>query len=151
MAAGAPYDRTELDALLVEDDPGDVALVEDYFESFGLPGRLHKVPDGVAALSFLRRENGYADAPVPDLILLDLNLPRMDGRQLLQIVKADDSPWRTIPVIVFTTSAAAEDIAHSYLDGANAYVTKPLELADFQRTLGKIHEFFGVVAARPHA
>jgi CheY-like chemotaxis protein len=145
--AAAALAAPPLTVLLVEDDDADVALVEEYFDEHALPGQLHRVPDGVEALQFLRRDDGYDDAPRPDLILLDLNMPRMDGRELLQVVKAVDSPWRRIPVIVFTTSSAAEDIARSYNAYANAFVTKAIDYNAFQEALAKIHEFFGSVAS----
>jgi CheY-like chemotaxis protein len=122
-------------------------LVEDYFEQHCLPGTLHRVADGVEAVQYLRREDGFADVPRPDLILLDLNMPRMDGREVLQIIKAPDSSWTSIPVIVFTTSSAQQDIASSYHEHANAFVTKAIGYDDFQRALAKIHEFFGNVAS----
>ncbi|GAA5199236.1 response regulator [Rugosimonospora acidiphila] len=146
MAAAALAAPT-LNVLLVEDDDADVALVEEYFLDQALPGDLHRVPDGIVALQYLRRENGFRAAPRPDLILLDLNMPRMDGRELLQVIKAPDSPWKAIPVIVFTTSSAAEDIARSYDAYANAFVTKAIDYNDFQGALAKIHEFFGTVAS----
>ncbi len=146
MAAAALV-APPLTVLLVEDDDADVALVEEYFEEHALASELRRVPDGVAALEYLRREGEYADASRPDLILLDLNMPRMDGRELLGVVKADTSPWRTIPVIVFTTSSAAEDIAHSYGAHANAYVTKAINYEHFHEALAKIHDFFGRIAS----
>jgi two-component system response regulator len=146
LMAAAALSATELTVLLVEDDDADAALVEDYFDENSLPGHLLRAPDGLAALEFLRREGGYHDAPRPDLILLDLNMPRMDGRELLGRIKAPDSPWKSIPVIVFTTSSAAEDVAHSYRGYANAFVTKAIAYDDFTAALAKIHEFFGEVA-----
>jgi CheY-like chemotaxis protein len=143
MAAVA---ASTLDVLLVEDDEGDLAMVQEYFESQRLPGRLHHASDGIAALSFLRGEGELAGAPRPDLILLDLNMPRMDGRELLGILKAEDSVWKTIPVIVFTTSSAAEDVGRSYAQHANAFVTKAIDYDGFHGALAKIHEFFGEIA-----
>lgn len=145
MAATATAQRP-LQVLLVEDDAGDLAMVEDVFTSHALPGHLHHADDGLAALRFLRGQDEHADAPRPDLILLDLNMPRMDGRELLSIIKSDESAWRSIPVVVFTTSAAVEDITASYAQHANAFVTKAIDFDGFQRSLTEIHRFFGEVA-----
>jgi two-component system response regulator len=101
----------------------------------------------VEALAYLRGESPFVDAPRPDVILLDLNMPRMDGRELLGVLKAPGSPWMSIPVIVFTTSGAADDISASYRAHANAYVTKAISYEGFQQAVGKIHEFFDSVAS----
>jgi CheY-like chemotaxis protein len=135
-----------LHVLLVEDDAGDLAMVEDFFDTNAAAGQLHHADDGVNALRFLRAEDEHAGAPRPDLILLDLNMPRMDGRQLLSILKDDDSTFKTIPVVVFTTSSATEDVVASYAQHANAFVTKALDFDGFQRSLTEIHKFFGEVA-----
>lgn len=137
-----------LNVLLVEDDAADVALVEDVFASRALPGHLHVVPDGVEALAFLRRTDGYTEAPRPDLIMLDLNMPRMDGREVLAIVKGDPH-LRLIPIVVFTTSRQDEDVVASYGARANAYVTKPLELENFEEAVEQIHRFYGELVVRP--
>jgi two-component system response regulator len=134
-----------LDILVVDDDSADVALVEDFFASNDVPCRLSVAGDGQEALSFLRREGKNADAPRPDLVLLDLNMPRVDGRKALEMIKSDPD-LRSIPVVVFTTSAAAEDIRRSYETHANAYVTKPLDLDEFERVVGQIHDFYAGVA-----
>ncbi len=136
------------EVLLVEDDPGDVALISEAFAAHRLPSRLHICGDGVEALAFLRREDGFADAARPDLILMDLNMPRMDGRELLAVIK-NDADLRIIPVVVFTTSALAADITSSYLRHANAYVTKPLDLQDLDRAIDRIYSFYGELARRP--
>ncbi|MDG4751591.1 response regulator [Micromonospora sp. WMMD718] len=134
--------------LLVEDDPADVALIEDTFATHALAVELHHVPDGVAAMAFLRREGRYADASRPELILLDLNMPRMSGREVLTAIKAD--PWlKTIPVVVFTTSTVDTDVLASYTAHANAYVTKPIDLDDFERVVGQIYRFYGRTARLP--
>jgi CheY-like chemotaxis protein len=146
MAAAALAAPT-LTVLLVEDDDADVALVEDYFEQHVLPGTLRRVIDGVEALQYLRAEGPFVGVPRPEIILLDLNMPRMDGRELLHVIKASDSVWKSIPVIVFTTSSAREDITRSYRAHANAFVTKAIGYDDFQQALAKIHEFFGDVAS----
>ncbi|MEV4537888.1 response regulator [Asanoa sp. NPDC049518] len=137
-----------LHVLVVEDDLGDLALVENAFAEQGVASSLHHVADGVDALAFLRRENGYADAPRPDLILLDLNMPRVDGRQVLEQIKQDED-LRSIPAIVFTTSAATPDIVSSYRSHANAYVTKPIDLDEFDRVVAEIRDFFGRTASLP--
>ena len=118
-----------IDVLLVEDDPGDVLMTREAFEDNKVATRLQVVADGVSALAFLRKEGEHADAPTPDLVRLDLNLPRMDGREVLEAMKSDEK-LRSIPVVVLTTSEAEEDVVRSYSLHANAYVTKPV---DFER------------------
>ena len=118
-----------ISVLLVEDDPGDVVLIREAFEDNKVHNTLHVVSDGVEAMAFLRNEGEHAAAPRPDLVLLDLNLPRMDGREVLAEVKADPD-LRTIPVVVLTTSEAEEDVLRSYDLHANAYVTKPFSTKD---------------------
>ena len=137
-----------LQVLVVDDDLGDVALVENAFAEHLVPTTLHHVFDGAEALAFLRHEEPYADAPRPDLMLLDLNMPRVDGRAVLTAVKADDD-LRTIPVVVFTTSSSPEDISASYVTRANAYVTKPTNLDDFDHVLSEIRNFYGHVVSLP--
>jgi CheY-like chemotaxis protein len=137
-----------LQVLLVEDDLGDAALMENAFADHQTSTRLHHVADGADALAFVRREGLYRDAPRPDLILLDLNMPGIDGRQVLAEVKADDQ-LKAIPVIVLTTSAADTDIAASYMAHANAYVTKPVDLDDFDRVVTEIRNFYGHTVALP--
>ena len=136
-----------LEILLAEDDEADVALVQDTFATHQLTGKLHHVADGLEALAFLRREGQYADVPRPDLVLLDLNMPRMGGREVLAAVKADDR-LRTIPVVVFSTSAVHADVLASYSAHANAYVTKPIDLDAFQRVITDIHGFYGDLVTR---
>jgi CheY-like chemotaxis protein len=136
-----------INVLLVEDDPGDVLMTREAFEEY-LNNRLDVVSDGSEALSYLRREGEYADAPRPDLILLDLNLPRRDGREVLAEVKAD-ADLRTIPVIVLTTSQADEDVLKSYQLHANAYVTKPVDFDGFIEAIRQIDHFFVSVVQLP--
>jgi CheY-like chemotaxis protein len=136
-----------INVLLVEDDPGDVLMTREAFEEY-LNNRLDVVSDGSEALSYLRREGEYADAPRPDLILLDLNLPRRDGREVLAEVKADES-LRHIPVIVLTTSQADEDVLRSYQLHANAYVTKPVDFDGFIEAIRQIDHFFVTVVQLP--
>src|SRR5258705_5699113 len=119
-----------IDVLLVEDDPGDVLMTREAFEQHKVANHLHVVTDGVEATKFLGRQEAYADAPRPGLILLDLNLPRKDGREVLADVKADPELC-DIPIVVLTTSAADEDILRSYQLHANAYVTKPVDFNRF--------------------
>ena len=137
-----------IDVLLVEDDPADVLLIEEAFADNKVRNRLHRVADGVEALQFLRREGEYADAPQPDLVLLDLNLPRKDGREVLAEVKADPD-LRTIPVVVLTTSDAEEDVLRSYQLHANAYVTKPVDCEGFIEAIKQIDHFFVSVVQLP--
>ncbi|MFC0546165.1 response regulator [Kutzneria chonburiensis] len=137
-----------VDVLLVEDDPGDVLMTREAFEHHKLRNKLHVVADGVAALSFLRREGEHADAPRPGLVLLDLNLPRKDGREVLAEIKSDES-LRSIPVVVLTTSEAEEDILRSYDLHANAYVTKPVDFDRFIDVIRQIDDFFVTVVKLP--
>ena len=137
-----------IDVLLVEDDPGDVLLIKEAFADNKVRNRLHTVADGVEALAFLRRQDGFADAPRPDLVLLDLNLPRKDGREVLAEIKADDA-LQQIPVVVLTTSKAEEDVLRSYKLHANAYVTKPVDFERFIEVVRQIDEFFVTVVKLP--
>jgi len=137
-----------LQVLIVDDDLGDVALMENAFAEHSIRSRLHHAADGAEALAFLRRQEPYQDAPRPDLILLDLNMPRVDGRQVLTEIKADDD-LRTIPTIVLTTSSSLSDISASYTAHANAFVTKPINLDEFDRIVIEIRNFYGHTAALP--
>ncbi len=134
--------------LLVEDDPGDVLMTREAFEDHKLSNTLHVVTDGAEAMAFLRNEGEYADKPRPDLILLDLNLPRMDGRQVLNEVKSDPD-LASIPVVVLTTSEAEEDVLRSYSLHANAYVTKPVDFDRFIGVVRQIDDFFVSVVRLP--
>ena len=139
----------EHDILLVEDSPGDVMLVREALLGLDAPGELHVVNDGVKALDFLRRDGHFADAPVPDLILLDLNLPVMDGREVLRKIK-DHPEWRRIPVAVLSTSENEDDIRASYELNANCYIVKPLDMASFRRSMRALNDFwFSVVKFPP--
>ena len=137
-----------IDVLLVEDDPGDVLLIREAFEDNKVHNRLHVVSDGVEAIDFLRKEGENGQAPTPDLILLDLNLPRMDGREVLAEIKADED-LRQIPVVVLTTSKAEEDVLRSYKLHANAYVTKPVDFDRFIEVVRQIDDFFVTVVKLP--
>ena len=134
--------------LLVEDDPGDVVLIREAFADNKVHNRLHCVADGVEAIDFLRREGEFAAAPRPDLILLDLNLPRKDGREVLAEIKEDEE-LKHIPVVVLTTSKAEEDVLRSYDLHANAYVTKPVDFDRFIEVVRQIDEFFVSVVKLP--
>ena len=145
----APADgNSPIEVLLVEDDPGDVLMTREAFEEHKLRNRLNVVSDGAEALAYLRREGRYADAVLPDLILLDLNLPRRDGREVLEEIKKDEQ-FRRIPVVVLTTSQADEDILRSYQLHANAYVTKPVDFERFISVVRQIDEFFVSVVKLP--
>jgi len=137
-----------IDILLVEDDPGDVLMTREAFEHHKIRNTLHVASDGVEALRFVRREPPFEDAPRPGLILLDLNLPRMDGREVLAELKATPD-LRTIPVVVLTTSEAEEDIVRSYDLHANAYVTKPVDFERFVEVVRQIDDFFVTVVKLP--
>ena len=135
--------------LLVEDNPGDVRLTEEAFKQGRIENDLHVVSDGTEALDFLAQRGEFADAPRPDLILLDLNLPRTDGEEVLEELKGDPE-LRSIPVIVLTSSRAEEDIARSYELHANAYLTKPVDPDEFIETVRAFEEFwFSVVRLPP--
>jgi chemotaxis family two-component system response regulator Rcp1 len=134
-----------VEILLVEDNPSDVLLTQIAMRECKIANRLNLTVDGELALAFLRRAPPYQEAPRPDLVLLDLNLPRMDGRELLREIKAD-ADLRTIPVVVLTTSSAESDVLRSYDLHANAYVTKPLDMEQFVRVVKGIDDFwFGIV------
>jgi CheY-like chemotaxis protein len=137
-----------IDVLLVEDDPGDELITREAFEHNKISNTLHVAHDGQEGLDFLYRRGNYEGAPRPDLILLDLNLPKYDGRQLLEKIKSDPD-LAYIPVVVLTTSAAEEDILRSYKLHANAYVTKPVDLDQFMGAVRQIDEFFVQVVRLP--
>ncbi|MEW2378246.1 response regulator [Micromonospora sp. DT178] len=134
--------------LVVDDDPGDVLMIEEALADSDVDKVIDVVSDGQEAMEFLRREGRHTDARRPDVILLDLNMPRMDGRQVLGEVKSDED-LRTIPIVVLTTSNADTDIVGSYTLQANAYVTKPIDLDDFNDVVRRIDEFFGRVVVLP--
>lgn len=134
--------------LVVDDDPGDVLMIEEALADSDVDKVIDVVSDGQEAMEFLRREGRHAEARRPDVILLDLNMPRMDGRQVLGEVKSDED-LRTIPIVVLTTSNADTDIVGSYTLQANAYVTKPIDLDDFNDVVRRIDEFFGRVVVLP--
>jgi two-component system response regulator len=137
-----------IEILLIEDDPGDVLITREAFEHNKLKNNLHVAHDGEEGLDYLYRRGAHQDALRPDLILLDLNLPKYDGRQLLEKIKSDPDLAR-IPVVVLTTSSAEEDILRSYQLHANAYVTKPVDLDQFMGAVRQIDEFFVQVVRLP--
>jgi CheY-like chemotaxis protein len=130
-----------IEVLLVEDSPGDVRLTREAFRDADVSIRLHVASDGVEAMAFLRRQDEHIHAPRPDLILLDLNLPRMDGREVLAQVKEDPS-LKTIPTVILTTSEAEADIMKSYELQANAYLSKPVQLDEFESLVNSIKDFW---------
>ena len=137
-----------IEILMIEDNPGDVRLTQEALKENKIYNRLYAVGDGVEAMAFLRREGKYADAPRPDLILLDLNLPKKDGREVLAEVKADEGLKR-IPVVILTSSQAEEDIIRTYNLHANCYITKPVDLDQFIRVVKSIEEFWLTIVKLP--
>ena len=140
--------RQTLHILLVEDDPGDVLLVQEVLGEYGYGAHLTIVGDGAEALSYLHREGPYSDAVRPDLILLDLNLPKVSGREVLAQIK-NDPALLVVPVIVLTTSSAEEDVLRAYSHRANAYVTKPMDFVQFTAAVSKVGTFFGRTVRLP--
>jgi CheY-like chemotaxis protein len=141
-------DSRAIDVLLIEDDPGDVLITREAFEHHKIHNTLHVARDGQEGLDYLHQRGEHQDVARPDLILLDLNLPKYDGRQLLQEIKSDPDLCH-IPVVVLTTSAAEEDILRSYRLHANAYVTKPVGFDEFMNVIRQIDEFFVQVVRLP--
>lgn len=140
--------RNSLQVLLVEDSPGDVRLTREAFRDTNVGVQLHVAADGVEAMAFLRREGAYSDVPRPDLILLDLNLPKMDGREVLVHIK-EDNDLKTIPTVILTTSEAEADIVKSYQLRANCYLSKPVQLDAFESLVKCINEFWLTKAKLP--
>jgi len=141
-------DVRPIDILLVEDDPGDELITREALEHNKINNILHVARDGEKGLDFLYRRGEFSEAPRPDLILLDLNLPKYDGRQLLELIKSD-ADLCSIPVVVLTTSSAEEDVLRSYKLHANAYVTKPVDVDQFMSAVRQIDEFFVQVVRLP--
>jgi two-component system, chemotaxis family, response regulator Rcp1 len=137
-----------VEVLLVEDNPGDVRLTREALREGKVQNNLNVTPDGVEALAYLRRQGPYADAPRPDLILLDLNLPRKDGREVLEELK-DDPALSNIPVVVLTSSQAEQDILRAYQLRANCYITKPVDLEQFIHVVQSIENFWFTIVKLP--
>jgi CheY-like chemotaxis protein len=142
-------DRAPIEVLLVEDSPGDVRLTQEAFRDANSALHLHIVSDGVEAMTFLYQENDRRSAPRPDIILLDLNLPKMDGREVLARIKQDDN-LKTIPVIILTTSGAEADVVKSYQLHANCYLLKPVQLEAFESLVKSIIDFWLTNVKLPH-
>jgi CheY-like chemotaxis protein len=139
-----------LEVLLVEDSPGDVRLTKEAFEAANVAVHLNVATDGVEAMAFLRREGIHANAPRPDLTLLDLNMPRMDGRQVLAEIKKDEK-LKTLPIVILTTSDSEGDIVKSYQLHANCYLCKPVQLTEFEGLVKSINDFWLTRAKLPQA
>ena len=141
-------DGKPIEILLIEDDPGDVELTLEVLEMAKVKLNISTAEDGIQALKFLRKEGEFAHAPRPDLILLDLNMPRMDGRETLEEIKKDQN-LRTIPVVILTTSDSDEDVVKSYTLGASCYITKPVGLEQFSHVVQSIENFWFTVVNLP--
>ncbi len=137
-----------VEILLVEDNPGDVRLTQEALKEGKVKNNLHIAKDGIEALAYLRREGEFNNSVRPDLVLLDLNLPRMDGRELLEIIKMDDDLKR-IPVVILTTSKAEEDILRTYNLHANCYISKPVDLDQFIKVVKTIEDFWMTIVKLP--
>jgi two-component system, chemotaxis family, response regulator Rcp1 len=143
-----PPEQRPIEILMVEDSPSDAQLTIEALHAAKIANRLSHVEDGVEALRFLRREGPYADAPRPDLILLDLNLPRKDGREVLEELKRD-ADLKVIPVVVLTTSQSEQDVLRSYELHANCYITKPVDFTQFMEVVRAIEHFWLTVVTLP--
>lgn len=137
-----------IEILLVEDNPGDARLTREALASSKVRNRLHHTKDGEEAMAFLRRQGEYAAAPTPDLILLDLNLPRRDGREVLEDIKRDPS-LKQIPVVILTSSEAEEDVLRSYRLHANCFITKPVDLEQLTKVVQGIEQFWFTLVRLP--
>ncbi len=137
-----------VEILLVEDNPADVRLTEEVFETCKITNHMHVVTDGEEALAFIRKKGSYAGKPRPDVVLLDLNLPKKDGREVLSEIKSDPE-LKTIPVIVLTTSDADQDVWKAYDSGVNSYITKPVDLKQFVDVCRSIEDFWLTIVKLP--
>ncbi|MEU4159282.1 response regulator [Actinoplanes sp. NPDC026670] len=147
-AEGDPGSVRVLDVLIVDDDAADTLMIEEALLDTPQPPAVHHVADGAEAMQYLRRQGVYRSAPRPDLILLDLNMPRMSGHEVLAEVKSD-ADLKRIPIVVLTTSRAMHDVTASYVNHANAYVTKPMDLDAFETAVRTIRRFYSDVAVLP--
>ncbi|MGZ7096115.1 MAG: response regulator [Methanobacterium sp.] len=134
--------------LLVEDNPADARLIEEVFKDTNVGNRIFVVKDGVEAMDFLNHQNKFSDAPRPEIILLDLNLPRKDGREVLKEVKENDE-LKSIPIVILTTSSAKEDVIKTYHNHANCYITKPVDFDQFMKVITAIEDFWLRVVKLP--
>ena len=134
--------------LLVEDNPADARLIEEVFKDTNVNNKIYVVKDGVDAMNFLNKENEYSEAPRPEMILLDLNLPRKDGREVLKEVKKNEE-LKSIPIVILTTSSAKEDVIKTYSNHANCYITKPVDFDQFLRVITAIEDFWLKVVELP--
>jgi len=148
MTMNVGKDAKPIEILLVEDSPGDVRLTQEALRDAKVQNILHLAPDGLEATAFLLRQGKYASAPRPDLILLDLNLPKKSGRELLEEIKLDRN-LKSIPVVILTTSSAEEDILRSYQLHANCYITKPVDLDQFLKVVKSIDNFWLAIVKLP--
>ncbi|TET85658.1 MAG: response regulator [Anaerolineales bacterium] len=137
-----------VEILIVEDNPGDVRLMQEAMRDSKVLNKIHVVEDGVAAMAYLHRDGEYADVPCPDLIMLDLNLPMKDGREVLVEIK-EDTELRRIPVVILTTSGAEDDILRTYNHHANCYITKPIDLQQFINVVRAIENFWLTIVKLP--
>jgi len=144
----SPRVSNPIEILLVEDNPGDVRLIKEVFKDAKIYNAMQVTYDGEAAMEILRREGEYSDAPSPDLILLDLNLPKKDGREVLREIKGDES-LKCIPVVILTTSNAEEDLIETYKMNANCYITKPVDLDQFINVVESIENFWLSIVKLP--
>ena len=140
---------TEIEILLVEDNPGDVRLTLEALKAGKIHNKVKVLTDGEQAVDYLKRKNGFENRPLPDLILLDLNLPKLSGREVLAIIKEDDL-LKHIPVIILTTSKAEDDILKSYQHHANCYITKPVDFVQFSVVIKKLEDFWFSIVKIPH-
>jgi CheY-like chemotaxis protein len=137
-----------IEILLIEDNPGDVRLIEETFKEYKVKNNLHIAYDGMEAINFLKKKGDYADVPRPDLILLDLNLPKKDGREVLDDIKKDNN-LKSIPIVILTTSREEEDILRSYNLHANCYITKPVDLDQFIKVVKSVEDFWLSIVELP--
>ena len=144
----APGAFRPIEILMVEDNPGDVRLTREALKGGKVSNEMHVVEDGVAALDFLHRRGEHANAPRPDLVLLDLNLPKKDGREVLSAMKSDPA-LKAIPVVILTTSQAEEDVIRAYKLSCNCYVTKPVDFEQFTRIVQAIEQFWLTIVTLP--